>query len=204
MGIGALSIWQVVIICFFVLLYLLARKTFKKSQKIETPQIADVNSTSLQASESIVAPPNTPTTNPGDTGVLKGWVYVATMENTIGVVRIGYSERDPQQIIDEWSAGQAGEPRLAYAVLVEEPQEYESRVHQRLSEFITRGEWSKYDLGTVVTAIQESGTVLYESRVHQRLSEFRTRGEWFKCDLGTVVTAIQESGTVLYADDRRS
>lgn len=191
MGFGGISLWQILIISCFVLLYLLVRKTFKKSHKKETPQISDATFKSPQTTEalqtpqapetqevpevpevpetpqSFAAPPNTPTTNPGDTGALKGWVYVATIENTrsarrglTGVVKIGYSERRPP-------AENRRKDYVVYAALVEEPQEY-------------------------------------ESRVHQRLSEFRTRGEWFKCDLDTVITAIQESGTVLYAEDRRS
>ena len=43
MEFGGISLWQLMIICFFILLYWLVRKTFKKSQKKETPQISGEN-----------------------------------------------------------------------------------------------------------------------------------------------------------------
>ena len=91
----------------------------------------------------------------------KGWVYVATMDNTLRVLKIGCNDRDPERRIGESSTGQPGKALLVYAVLVENAERIEGRVHQKLSEYRTHGEWFKCDVGTVVTAIQECTTVLY-------------------------------------------
>ena len=55
---------------------------------------------------------------------MKGWIYVATMTNTVGVVKIGYSDRDPDERVKEWSKG-TGVPRegkVEYAAWVNEPE----------------------------------------------------------------------------------
>lgn len=51
MGFGGISLWQLTIICFFILLYWLVRKTFKKSHKKEPPQIPDATFSSTEVPE---------------------------------------------------------------------------------------------------------------------------------------------------------
>ena len=44
---------------------------------------------------------------------MKGWVYVVTMSNTQGVVKIGYTDRDPDTRAAELSRDHSGAYRLA-------------------------------------------------------------------------------------------
>ena len=111
----------------------------------------------------------------------KGWIYAATMENTVGVIKVGYTEGSPDRRIEQWSTGQPGPAHLEYAALVEDPLDFEGRVHKELLEFRTQGEWFRCDLETVVSAIQESGTVLYtdDRRAGEDQNQFRPSPEEF-------------------------
>ena len=44
---------------------------------------------------------------------MKGWVHVVTMSNTQGVVKIGYTDRDPDTRAAELSRDHSGAYRLA-------------------------------------------------------------------------------------------
>ena len=46
---------------------------------------------------------------------MKGWVYVASMSNTVGVLKIGHSTRDPDERVREW-ANDTGAPGTAPAI----------------------------------------------------------------------------------------
>lgn len=104
----------------------------------------------------------------------EGWVYVATMTNTVGVVKIGYSRRNPDVRVKEWSkdTGAPGEGKVEYKALVTAPEEYEKMVHKDLKEFreSESGEWFKCDVATAVNSIRGSGkpprlTILHESSI---------------------------------------
>lgn len=106
---------------------------------------------------------------------MRGWVYIATMTNTIGVVKIGYSERDPDLRVQEWArdTGAVGEAKVEYAVWVNEPREYETRVHKLLVDRRQKGsEWFKCEIQTAIEAILKSGTPLIQN--------FRTKEEMFE------------------------
>ena len=80
---------------------------------------------------------------------MKGWIYVATMSNTVGVVKIGYSERDPDERVKEWSraTGAPGEGKVEYTAWVKDAREFEKRVHDRLNDMRQEGsEWFKCDV----------------------------------------------------------
>ena len=97
---------------------------------------------------------------------MKGWVYIATMSNTVGVVKIGYSGDDPDERVKEWSrdTGAPGEARVEYAAWVNEYTQYEKRVHKLLEEnrVTKRGEWFRCEIVEAIKAIHRSGTPLYE------------------------------------------
>ncbi len=76
---------------------------------------------------------------------MRGWIYIATMTNTIGVLRIGHSTRDPDERVREWASdtGLPGTARIEYAALVDNPAAVQQSVHAHLSECRERGEWFK-------------------------------------------------------------
>ena len=95
---------------------------------------------------------------------MKGWVYVATMSDTDGVVKIGYSTKDPTIRIKEWSdaTGAPGKADLAYAALVENPRKAEAAVHRHLKQFNTKGEWFRVPPLQAMAAIKANGAPLFE------------------------------------------
>ena len=72
---------------------------------------------------------------------IKGWIYVATMTNTVGVVKIGFLDRDPDERVKEWSKGTGvpGEGKVEYAAWVNEPEQHERRVHKLLEDKREKG-----------------------------------------------------------------
>ncbi len=161
MGVGGISIWQLMIVIVIVSLIIVFRRRRKKNLIKRKSSPSSPLDKHLNTSPTISRNPNTPPTISKTPKGPKGWVYVATMDNTVDVLKIGCSERDPEIRIGEWDTGQPGEAHIAYAVLVEQHRNFESRVHQKLSEFRQQGEWFRCDLDTVVSAIQASGSVLY-------------------------------------------
>jgi len=95
---------------------------------------------------------------------MKGWVYIATMADTDGVVKIGYSTKDPVIRIKEWSetTGAPGKADLAYAILVENPSKVEAATHHDLKAFNTKGEWFRVPPLRAMAAIKANATPLFE------------------------------------------
>ena len=95
---------------------------------------------------------------------MKGWVYIATMSDTEGVVKIGYSTKDPTIRLREWSeaTGAPGKANLAYAALVEHPRGVEAATHRDLKAFNTKGEWFRVPPGRAMAAIRGNGEPLFE------------------------------------------
>ena len=95
---------------------------------------------------------------------LKGWVYVATLENTgnaYGLVKVGRCSKNPEEAIAEWAKERPGDACLTYAAWVENPREFESRVRLKISEYRKSGWWS-CNVRIAVRATRSSGTILYE------------------------------------------
>lgn len=67
--------------------------------------------------------------------MIRGWVYVLSNKAMPGIVKIGYSTKDPSLRADE--LGGTGLPHpfvVEYDALVVEPRDVEQQVHQRLRE----------------------------------------------------------------------
>ena len=95
---------------------------------------------------------------------MKGWVYIATMSDAEGVVKIGYSTKDPNIRIKEWAetTGAPGKAHLAYAALVENPRKVERATHRDLKAFNTKGEWFRVPEMQALAAIRNNATPLFE------------------------------------------
>jgi len=95
---------------------------------------------------------------------MKAWVYIATMSDTEGVVKIGYSTKDPTIRLREWSeaTGAPGKANLAYAALVEHPRRVEAATHRDLKAFNTKGEWFRVPPVRAMAAIRGNGEPLFE------------------------------------------
>ena len=67
---------------------------------------------------------------------MKGWVYVLSNESLDGLVKIGFSTKDPQSRAKELS-GDTGVPTpfiVEYEMLVEDPHSCEQRAHDLLDD----------------------------------------------------------------------
>ena len=89
---------------------------------------------------------------------MKGWVYVASMSNTVGVLKIGHSTRSPETRVQEWArdTGAPGTARVEFAVLVENAFTVEQIAHARLSHCRDHGEWFKCDVPDAIKAILQT------------------------------------------------
>lgn len=94
---------------------------------------------------------------------MKGWVYVISNQAMPGVVKVGYSTKDPELRASELNNTGAPHPYVVeYEALVEQPRYIEQRVHRRLFEHREGREWFRCTPEFAVSVIQEvigSGTI---------------------------------------------
>jgi hypothetical protein len=99
---------------------------------------------------------------------MKGWVYVTSNLALPGLVKIGFSSKDPKARAVELDLAGLPHPHVVeYEVLVEGPRLIEQQVHARLESCRHRKEFFECDVATAVAAIREivsGGAILEESR----------------------------------------
>lgn len=87
---------------------------------------------------------------------VRGWVYVLSNSAMPGLVKVGFSTKDPVFRIDDLSG--TGHPyafTLEYDALVVEPRDVEMKVHKRLAAKREAKEFFRTDVQTVVAAIRD-------------------------------------------------
>ena len=88
---------------------------------------------------------------------MKGWVYVITNKAMPGVVKIGFSLKDPELRASELNHTGAPHPyEVAYEALVEDPRDIEQRTHKALSDRSEGKEWFRLTVEEAVVAIQRN------------------------------------------------
>jgi hypothetical protein len=86
---------------------------------------------------------------------MKGWVYVISNQAMPGVVKVGYSTKDPELRASELNNTGAPHPYVVeYEALVEEPRDIEQRVHRNLSGHREGREWFRCSPEFAVSVIQ--------------------------------------------------
>ena len=101
---------------------------------------------------------------------IRGWVYVLSNQAMPGLVKVGYSTKDPQLRIEELAA--TGLPHaflLEYDALVVDPRDIEQSVHSRLNAVHEAKEFFRCSIAKAVTEIQEE----VRRRRASIISEFR-------------------------------
>lgn len=87
---------------------------------------------------------------------IRGWIYVLSNKAMPGLVKVGFSTKDPVLRIDELSGTGLPHPfDLEYDALVLEPQNVEEKVHNRLAAHHEAKEFFRTDVQTAVAAIRE-------------------------------------------------
>jgi Protein of unknown function (DUF1566)/T5orf172 domain len=98
---------------------------------------------------------------------VRGWVYVITNKAMPGLIKVGYTLKDP--ILRGVELDNTGAPHpyvVQYEVFVYEPREIEQRAHSELSDFREAKEWFKCSIGEAVTAIRKvigDGKIILET-----------------------------------------
>jgi hypothetical protein len=87
---------------------------------------------------------------------LKGWVYIITNKAMPGIVKIGYSTKDPKLRAMELEGTGTPHPyEVKFEVLVYNPSEVERRAHRILKSFREGKEWYRCSLDQAITVIQK-------------------------------------------------
>lgn len=86
---------------------------------------------------------------------MKGWVYVITNKAMPGLVKIGYSTKDPELRAKELANTGVPHPYVVeYDVLVVEPRQVEQQLHCSFSGFRESKEWFRCDVSYAITEIR--------------------------------------------------
>ena len=87
---------------------------------------------------------------------MKGWVYVISNDAMPGLVKVGFSSKDPDLRASELNHTGSPHPYIVdYEVLTEHPRDIEQRVHRKLSEHREGREWFRCTPEFAVSAVQQ-------------------------------------------------
>ncbi len=93
---------------------------------------------------------------------MAGWVYIATNEAMPDIVKVGYTDRHPNQRASEFN--QTGVPYnyvVAYAAKVAEPRKLEKQAHDALHECKERKEWFRCSVVKAQAIIRKKAGPIY-------------------------------------------
>jgi hypothetical protein len=86
---------------------------------------------------------------------MKGWVYVITNKAMPGLIKVGYSMKDPELRAAELNHAGSPHPYVVdYEVLVEEPRDVEQTVHGRLRDRREGKEWFRLSAEEAIAVIK--------------------------------------------------
>ncbi len=102
---------------------------------------------------------------------MKGWVYVITNKAMPGLVKVGFSTKDPDLRAKE--LGNTGAPhpyKVQYEVLVEHPYGVEQKAHKILKKNKEGKEWFRCEVADAIAAIKSVANkkIIYEKNKHQK------------------------------------
>src|SRR6185437_7351040 len=88
---------------------------------------------------------------------MKGWVYVISNRAMSGLVKVGYSAKDPDLRAEELNNTNSPHPFVVeYDMLIEEPYQIEQRAHKYLSSVREGKEWFRCNAEEAIAAIQRA------------------------------------------------
>jgi TPR repeat protein len=96
---------------------------------------------------------------------MKGWVYIISNKAMPGIIKVGYSNKDPKERAAELGTGAPHPYKVEYEALIDNPKQVEKLAHDMLA-FVNAGkEWFECDLSVALRAIKkvcENRTVYFE------------------------------------------
>jgi len=98
---------------------------------------------------------------------MRGWVYIITNKSMPGLVKVGYSTKDPQLRAEELNHTGSPHPyTTVYDALVMHPYQIEQQVHKLLVEKKEGKEWFRCSISEAISAIKiTSGNSLILEKV---------------------------------------
>lgn len=87
---------------------------------------------------------------------MKGWVYIFTNDEWRGLVKIGFSTKDPGWRVKDFSTGSPCDYVVQYHVLVEEPRRIEKAVHRLLAAKRRKREWFTCGVAEAINVVREA------------------------------------------------
>jgi hypothetical protein len=136
---------------------------------------------------------------------MKGWVYVITNKAMPGLVKVGFSRKDPDLRAEELGNTAVPHPyKVQYEVLVEHPYLVEQKTHKVLRKNKEGKEWFRCDVGDAIAAIKTvvNKKILYEKNNHQK-SATPSKSNFVKTYFGDdrtgmLVHKYTKKGIILY------
>jgi hypothetical protein len=98
---------------------------------------------------------------------MKGWVYIMSNKAMPGIVKIGYSTKDPKLRAEELSHTGSPHPyNVEYEILIEEPFQIEQKLHKALSAQREGKEWFHCSVSDAIAVIKNNivvSKIIYEN-----------------------------------------
>jgi hypothetical protein len=108
---------------------------------------------------------------------LRGWIYVISNKAMPGLIKVGYSTKDPKLRAEELNHTGSPHPyKVEYEMLIEEPFQIEQKIHKALQQNHEGKEWFRCSINEAVTAIKRlaASSIIYENLKTDDLSSFRS------------------------------
>jgi hypothetical protein len=101
---------------------------------------------------------------------LKGWIYVISNKAMPGLVKVGYSTKDPKLRAEDLNHTGSPHPyRVEYEMLIEEPYQIERNVHKILLNCKEGKEWFRCSIEDAILAIKKIAdtSIIYEKVIFE-------------------------------------
>jgi len=86
---------------------------------------------------------------------MKGWVYIITNKAMPGLIKVGFSTKDPELRAREFGGTHSPHPFIVeYEVLVNNPYKYEQLAHKELESYRENKEWFRCGLEQGISAVK--------------------------------------------------
>jgi len=85
---------------------------------------------------------------------VRGWIYLFTNKAMPGLVKIGYTDRDPEIRVAEQHSGLPYSHNIEYEVLVDDAHSLEQRIHRKLADKHEAKEWFRSSVEEAIATIK--------------------------------------------------
>lgn len=97
---------------------------------------------------------------------LRGWVYVVTNKAMPGLVKVGFSLKDPQIRVREFDSAALPYPyEVVYEALIDRPRDVEQAAHALLKEWHENREWFRCSGAVAIDALRRVAGNRYHETV---------------------------------------